>query len=52
MLIFTIIMFGLACVRELHKLTEPNKFNLGRVLVALSLIWSYIWFLSQFVKVK
>lgn len=50
MLTFTIIIFGLATVRTISKLTDPKNVTLGTILVAATMIVAYIWFLNQFVS--
>lgn len=58
MLIFTIIMFGLAGVRTLvgilKTLLEKERTSsiIGSILVAITYWWAYIWFLQQFITLK
>lgn len=51
MLIFTIIIFGLAVVRDASKSFKDEITIAGVVFIATELT-AYIWFLGQFVKVK
>lgn len=52
MLIFTIIVFGLATVRTLLPMRDPDEVNFASIAVAATMIISYVWFLQQFVSVR
>ena len=57
MLIFTIIMFGLATIRTITPFSKDESFEklgsfIARVLVASTMVMSYIWFLKQFVSLN
>jgi len=52
MLIFTIIIFGLATIRTIVPLAQ-NQSQIdfvSNIILATTMIIAYIWFLSQFVK--
>jgi hypothetical protein len=52
MLIFTIIIFGLATIRTIVPLVQnQNSIDfVSSIILATTMIITYIWFLSQFVK--
>lgn len=57
MLIFTIIIFGLATVRTITPFTDDDTYKKGSVFIArsfvlITMLMSYIWFLNQFISLK
>ena len=57
MIVFAIIIFGLATVRTFTPLIKQDAYKtasgfIGTALVAGTMLWCYIWFLLQFVTIK
>ena len=57
MIIFAIIIFGLATIRTFVPLMKEESYSeLGSFIalasVAGTMLWCYIWFLSQYIKLK
>lgn len=57
MVIFAIIIFGLAVVRTIVPMASDKAYKnvpvfIGHLLVAITMVWCYIWFLSQYIKLK
>jgi hypothetical protein len=57
MLIFTIIIFGLATIRTITPFTKEETYRsfasfMGSLLVVSTMIICYIWFLKQYVSLN
>jgi len=59
MLVFTIIIFGLATLRTITRLaldakddTQSTISFINNLLIAGTMIWCYVWFLIQFIEFK
>jgi hypothetical protein len=57
MIVFAIIIFGLATVRTFTPFTKPETYKtasgfIGMAGVAFTMLWCYVWFLTQYVNLK
>ena len=57
MIIFAIIIFSLATIRTITPFSSSKPYEngsafIGHLLVAITMIWCYIWFLGQYIKLK
>ena len=57
MVIFTIIIFGLATVRTFVPLMKQEAYDsfstfIALTLVAVTMLWCYVWFLSQYININ
>jgi hypothetical protein len=57
MIVFAIIIFGLATVRTFTPLIKQDAYKtasgfIGTALVAATMLWCYVWFLTQHVNLK
>jgi hypothetical protein len=57
MIIFAIIIFGLATVRTFVPLMKEETYAklgtfIGTISVAGTMLWCYIWFLLEHIKLK
>ena len=52
MLIFTIIIFGLATIRTIVPLVEKDNWTAGQLITTVTMVIAYIWFLNQFISLK
>ena len=52
MLIFTIIIFGLATIRTIVPMAKKENVNLAQIILAVTMIVAYVWFLKQFVSLN
>jgi hypothetical protein len=54
MIIFSIIIFGLATIRTITPLTKEETYKswpnfIGQMLVTVLMVWCYIWYLQQII---
>jgi hypothetical protein len=57
MVIFAIVIFGLATIRTFVPLAKEESYTKFSTFIALAsvagtMLWCYIWFLSQHIKLK
>lgn len=57
MVIFAIVIFGLATIRTFVPLVKEESYTKFSTFIALAsvsgtMLWCYIWFLSQHIKLK
>lgn len=57
MLIFTIIMFGLATIRTVVPFASNKAYGkfsdfVAKLIVASTMVMAYVWFLKQFVSLN